>query len=286
MKDPSLTVLAAPTLTPDRQSRGSPARACVEALEGRRLLCFSAPVVSPGGGDSPAVADFNHDGRDDVAVFAAKGRVGVSLSNGDGTFRQSAALSGVTGTPWMLGVGDVNGDGRRDVRAWSFRSSTSKSPGGRMSNASMTSSDGISPAGACLQGTCGGTPTSPTGTLYLSTWLGNGDGTFGAAGTTSSDWWYGIPAGPSNAYSTEADLNRDGILDVASLYGSSTGVVSVYLGGGDGTYQQRQSYPAGPTPGSIASGDFNGDGWVDLVVVNSLGSRQPTLSVLINDAAW
>lgn len=63
-------------------------------------------------------------------------------------------------------------------------------------------------------------------------------------------------------------------------------MITVELNNGDGTYQAPLSYPAGRNPGSIASGDFDGDGWVDLVVVNSLSSGKPTLSVLLNDANW
>jgi len=48
----------------------------------------------------------------------------------------------------------------------------------------------------------------------------------------------------------------------------------------------RQGYAAGTAPRSIAAGDFNDDGWTDLIVVNSLSSAQPTLSVLFNDGNW
>src|SRR5262245_40106720 len=83
------------------------ARLTVEALEDRCVPAFLAPVTSAGEGVSLAVADFNHDGRADVAAIGGKivssspdpfgpqgtfdvvvisGKVSVSLSNGDGTF--------------------------------------------------------------------------------------------------------------------------------------------------------------------------------------------------------
>ena len=282
MKNPSFTVLAAPTLTPDRRSRGSPAPACVEALEGRTLLCFSAPIDSPGGGAGLAVADFNGDHRDDAAVFDAKGHVGVRLSNGDGTFRQGAALGGVTGTPFQLVAFDTNADGRQDLRAWGFRSITTNSSG-KPPKASMASADGVVEPAGCLQ-SCGTFPV--TGTMYVSTWLGNGDGTFRAATTTSFEWRNYPPVGPANSQATQADFNRDGWIDRASLNWSPSRVVNVELGNPDGTYQAPLTYRAGRDPGALASGDFNGDGWVDLIVVNSLSSKQPTLSVLLNDALW
>src|SRR5262249_37362133 len=58
--------------------------------------------------------------------------------------------------------------------------------------------------------------------------------------------------------------------------------VAVLLGNGDGTFQPAQFYPANPEPFRIATGDFNGDGFPDLVVVNV----QRGISVLINCTDW
>src|SRR4051812_48673769 len=136
-----------PSPTPSRPPAARP-RPTVEALEGRTLLSFTAPVTSAGGRDSLAVADFNRDGRDDVAVFDARGAVAVSLGNGDGTFRPASTLKGLTGDPVRIDTGDVNGDGKPDVTAWGFRAS-SKGPTPKTS-------------GGCLQSCGGGTP-SPIG---------------------------------------------------------------------------------------------------------------------------
>src|SRR5204863_530848 len=42
--------------------------------------------------------------------------------------------------------------------------------------------------------------------------------------------------------------------------------VSVLLGEGDGTFQAPQSYAVGHAPSSVAVGDFDGDGHLDLAV--------------------
>src|SRR5262245_5826357 len=70
-----------------------PPRLTVEVLEDRTVPSFLAPVTSAGGGNALTVADFNHDGRDDVVVFSSKNRLSVSLSNGDGSFSLSSKLT-------------------------------------------------------------------------------------------------------------------------------------------------------------------------------------------------
>ncbi len=44
--------------------------------------------------------------------------------------------------------------------------------------------------------------------------------------------------------------------------------VSVLLGNGDGGFQPARSFPARNLPGSVAVGDFNGDGVPVLAVAN------------------
>jgi hypothetical protein len=36
----------------------------------------------------------------------------------------------------------------------------------------------------------------------------------------------------------------------------------------------------------VSTGDFNGDGWVDVLVISSWTSPNPTCSVLFNDGIW
>jgi len=96
----------------------------------------------------------------------------------------------------------------------------------------------------------------------VSIFLGNGDGTFQAAAT--------YPIGGYGVDLKVGDFNGDGKLDLVATnsFGASTpgDSVSVLLGNGDGTFRPQLSFPVGDDPESVAVGDFNGDGILDLAV--------------------
>lgn len=99
----------------------------------------------------------------------------------------------------------------------------------------------------------------------VSVLLANADGTFAAAKSYTVN---GPPAGVA-----VGDFNHDGKLDiaVASGFQSSAGV-SILLGNGDGTFRPFTFFPAGQGPTSIAVGDFNGDGKLDIALSDNEGA--------------
>jgi len=104
--------------------------------------------------------------------------------------------------------------------------------------------------------------TGPYTGTTISVLLGNGDGTFQPAITSTSAGQSGITVG---------DFNNDGILDVA-IVKELSGTVSILLGNGDGTFQAAHTYAIPVYAYQVAVGDFNGDGKLDVAVANEGGS--------------
>jgi hypothetical protein len=198
-----------------------------------------------------ATADFNGDGIADLVAIQGAGGAVVLLGNGDGTFTQKTTLS--TNADWWntlenVVVADFNGDGIPDIAITDYEYSDEGPSGG-----------------------------------FVEVFLGNGDGTFSP--TQQELNGFGPNEDPQTGlgpYATVVgDFNGDGVPDiaVANLDGSLT----VVLGNGDGTFKTITGSSALPesygfyasmesTPGAIAAGDFNGDGILDLAVVNQAGA--------------
>ena len=95
-----------------------------------------------------------------------------------------------------------------------------------------------------------------------------------------------FPVGPYPYSVITADFNGDGKLDLAvanpgadpASETDSAGSVSILLGNGDGTFAPKVDYPTGLKSAGLTTGDFNGDGKLDLAVAN-FGSN--TISILL-----
>jgi hypothetical protein len=119
-----------------------------------------------------------------------------------------------------------------------------------------------------------------TGQGSLSVLLGNGDGSFQPAVTTDV-----LNSGPGTGVAASVavgDFNGDGLADVAlNTAGPAGPAVEVLLGNGDGSFQPNHLIlSVGPTPLSVAVGDFDGNGALDVVAANSSSG---TLSLLLGN---
>ncbi len=111
-------------------------------------------------------------------------------------------------------------------------------------------------------------PETQSGALTF--FAGKGDGTFQPPLTTS------LP--PGSAGLAGGDFNGDGKLDVAVLFSTQsqgpTDEVIIYLGNGDGSFSQSESYPTGTAANWMLAGDLNNDGTPDLVITNAGSQTQ------------
>jgi streptogramin lyase len=229
--------------------------------------------------DAMAAADFNSDGRPDVAAInASTHTLYVYRGNGDGTFLPPSSLSLGTLTPSTAVANDVNGDGKGDLvltESGANRVDVLLGDGtGRFAPA-VTYAVGTSPAASVVADfNHDGRPdiiTANTGSASFSVLLQSPGGAFYPGPT--------VPAPFNPTYLTTADFNNDNNLDVAAV-GNSANVV-VLFGNGDGTFSTYTPLVPGTTShSSVVAEDFNNDGWVDLAVSQSGPNHQ--LAQLLN----
>ncbi len=170
-----------------------------------------------------ATKDINGDGRDDLIVME-QNSLKILMNNGSGAFTAgrnhfAGKIDSAYGNDYLnmhlIITGDFNNDNKIDI-AYTYSA----------------------------------TKESPTVSIVMGNSEGFATPLVNPLNTKPADFAVG-------------DLNGDNIIDVVTI--EDTGV-AVYLGAGDGTFNQGAKYQIGSSLRSCLLGDFNEDGRPDLII--------------------
>jgi hypothetical protein len=246
--------------------------------DGTLQSCRLFPVAGPG----VVVADFNRDGKEDVATANS-----LLLGNGDGTFQ--AAISYQPDDASSAVVGDFNGDGNPDLALTTgVAGSNSSDLSILLGNGDSTFRplvkypDGVN-ASQLVVGDFNGDGKPDLANTNntddnVSVFLGQGDGRFQSRVT------YGTGRAPR--FLVVADFNGDGKQDLATVTCSSSGAcdtsaVDLLFGNGNGTFQPHVDQDLGVPGQSMVAGDFNLDGIPDSAIGTGTDSVSGAVSVFL-----
>lgn len=244
---------------------------------------FSAYTFGP-----IVVADFNGDGKQDMAVLNGDTNVvTIFLGNGDGTFSVAPSSPATGSNASQLVAGDFNGDGIADLAVTNGSTNTVNillgNGDGTFRAVANSTALGNWPRFIACADVNGDEKADlvATDTYDDTVWvlLGNGDGTFAASGS--------LHIGIHNSPVAIGDLNGDGKPDIvtgASGGATGTDLVVVLTGNGDGTFTLPLTVPAANTAAvaSIGVGDFDGDGVPDVAVTDN---NTGTFTVFVNNGS-
>jgi len=232
----------------------------------RNLIATSSPFYHQ---NAMLAADFNGDGRLDLAVSDVEGNTGIFLGKGDGTFTEVSALVSPFSVPAFMAAADFNGDGKLDLYVASEYNPTQFLIYQGNGDGTFQATQAVSIPGNNI-GAPGVGDFNGDGLLDLA--LGNGAGSiniFLGNGDSTFQPPVSYQAGYGGVSVTAVDMNGDGKLDLVTY---SQNGVAILLGKGDGTFtlagnvefaEYIQLY------NDIKVGDFNGDGFPDVAVFYS-----------------
>jgi len=246
-------------------------------------------------------ADFNGDGIMDLASCTrlSPGKVSIFLGKGDGKFTKKVTFT--TGKkPVSMSAGDFNGDGMMDLAVVNWGDNTDgttppANPGNvivYLGKGDGTFKTGIEDPNSGFSYLVGTNPVYIVSAdfngdgntdLAVANWesdsvsvlLGNGDGSFPLVPVNT-----GVGTHPRSL--AVGDIEKDGNLDLV-VANWSNDTVSLLHGDGTGNFSvptAADTFDTGKNPTSVALGDLNSDGWLDIVASNFDADN---ISMLLSD---
>lgn len=238
--------------------------------------------VTYAAGSSPlsvTIGNFNNDNLLDIAVVNYySNNFGIFLGHGDGSFsNQVTYYIGYNSGPRSIATADLNNDGYLDIAVANFRGNSfgvflGYGNGTFASNGIHSTGVDAAPDYLVIGDVNNDTYLDIIVTNYyadnIGVFLGSRDASFSAQ--------MRYPTGSSSrpCFDVIGDFNNDSRLDIA-IVNCHRQNIGIFYGYGDGTFSNIITYTAGngSAPQSIAVGDFDQDGLLDIVVANQITSN-------------
>lgn len=250
--------------------------------QGSFSAAASSPFAAGPNPDAVALGDFNEDGNLDLVTanigqFSQGNTVSVLLGNGNGSFGSATDFT-VGTSPSSVAVADFNRDNNLDFAVGSFNGTVSVLFGNGTGSFPVTSDFTTNVSGFSISVGDFNNDNNPDivtggrGDGIVSLLLGNGTTSFQPPILIQTEVVFPAP-------DAVGDFNGDGNQDlvVGNNSGSFEDEIAVLLGNGDGSFGSPSKFTTGSFS-SVAVGDFDSDGNLDIAAASSIDDSVTVLS--------